>query len=440
MASNMQAHKIIPAHKLRSNNIVVVGLGYVGLPLALLAKKNGYNVSGIVRSKYKADLINKKICPFEDKSISRELKQHFISATVDFSIIKDADIVIICVPTPVDGYHKPDLEPIITTSKNIGINLKKGTLIILESTVNPGTIREQVIPLLERESKLIAGKDFYIAHCPERINPGDTTWNVKNISRIVGGFDDKSLERAVRFYKSIISAKIKPMQSIEEAEAVKIVENCFRDINIAFVNELAISFSLLGIDVVNVIEGASTKPFSFLPHYPGCGVGGHCIPVDPYYMIEYASGKGFSHRFLSLARQINNDMPLYTANLAINELENQGKNLKNSTVTVLGISYKKNIDDFRESTSFKIIESLKKRGINVKSYDPHVLDKSTAKNLDEALNNADAIILATDHDEFLTLTPEYLLENNINILIDGRNCFNGEQFIKAGIYYKGIGR
>ncbi len=429
------------ASKMKINNkIVIVGLGYVGLPLALLAKKNGYNVNGIVRSKHKADLINREICPFEDKNIAQELKQHPFFVTIDFSIIKKADIILICVPTPIDGYHKPDLEPIIAASKNIGSNLKMGSLIILESTVNPGTIRNLVIPLIEKESKLIAGRDFYIAHCPERINPGDVTWSVGNIPRVVGGLENKSLEKAVKFYRSILSANIKPMRSIEEAEAVKIVENCFRDINIAFVNELAMSFSLLGIDVLNVIEGASTKPFSFLPHYPGCGVGGHCIPVDPYYMIEYASGKGFSHRFLSLARQINNGMPLYTVNLVIKELENQGKNLKNTTVTVLGISYKKNIDDFRGSPSFKIIKTLKKRGINVKSYDPHVLDKSTAKNLDEALNNVDAVIIVTDHTEFLTLTPEQLLKNNVNILIDGRNCLNGEQFIKAGIHYKGIGR
>lgn len=426
--------------KIYDIKVVIVGLGYVGLPLALLARQAGYNVSGVVRSKHKAELINKRISPFEDKKISRELKQFPFFASVDFSITKDADVIIICVPTPVDNHHKPDLEAIVSVSKNIGKNLKIGSLIILESTVNPGTIRDLVIPLIEKESKSIAGRDFYIAHCPERINPGDCVWSVKNISRVVGGFENKSLVKTVEFYKTILTAEVKPMRSIEEAEAVKIVENCFRDINIAFVNELAMSFSLLGIDVVNVIEGASTKPFSFLPHYPGCGVGGHCIPVDPYYMIEYASGKGFTHKFLSLARQINNGMPSYTVNLAVKELENQGKNLKNTTVTVLGISYKKNIDDFRESPSLKIIKMLNKKGINVKTYDPHILGKSTEKNLDEALKNTDAVIVATEHTEFLSLTPERLLKNSIHILIDGRNCLDKSLFIKAGIYYKGIGR
>lgn len=420
--------------------ISVIGLGYVGLPLAILADKKGYEVFGIDINQNKIDLINAKKTPFKDRKLEKELRNSKITAFANFSKIGESNIVVICVPTPVDDNHMPDLGPIENVCKSIAPLLKKGQLIILESTVNPGVSEEVIIPLLEKRLELKAGKDFYISHCPERINPGDEKWTVENIPRVVGSFEAKGLEKSLEFYRSIIDAEITPMNSLKEAESVKVVENSFRDINIAFVNELAMSFTKLGIDAVNVIKGASTKPFAFMPHFPGCGVGGHCIPVDPYYLIEYAKKSGFYHDFLSLARRINNNMPEFTAELAIHELNRVGIATKNAKVAVLGLAYKANIDDCRESPSFEIIKVLKENGVATVSYDPFVLDRSTAQSLDEVVKGTDAVIIATAHNLFKKITPDYFLDKGVKVIIDGRNCMDKEKFLKAGIIYKGIGR
>jgi UDP-N-acetyl-D-glucosamine dehydrogenase len=425
---------------IRNEKIAIVGLGYVGLPLALLADKKGYGVVGILRNQEKADLINKKTPPFKDDLIKELLPTSNLIASTDFQNIKDASIVIICVPTPVNKNFTPDLEPIKSASRNIGKNLQKGQLIILESTVNPGVSEDVVLTILEEESGLKAGVDFYLSHCPERINPGDPKWNVENINRVVGSLEEVGLEKTVNFYESILTGNIKKMKNLKEAEAVKVVENSFRDINIAFVNELAVSFSSLGIDVVNVIDGAATKPFAFMPHYPGCGVGGHCIPVDPYYLIEYAKTYGFDHDFLALARRINNRMPELTADIVQAGLNEIKVAMKEANVTVLGLAYKANIDDSRESPSFEIIRFLKKLGANVTVYDPYIPQKSTVQTLTEALDNADAVVIATNHKEFKELKPEDFISRNIKVIIDGRNCLPKEEYLSKGLIYKGIGR
>lgn len=419
--------------------IAVIGLGYVGLPLALLAARKKYNVIGIDKNKEKVDLIKQRISPFNDKSISKELKTTTMVASTDFDLIKKASVVIMCVPTPVFENHTPNLEPVKSASTEIGSRLQKGQLIVLESTVNPGVSEEIVLPILEKQSHLKAGTDFYISHCPERINPGDPKWNVENINRVVGSLEPTGLKLAAEFYRSILSSEVKEMGSLKEAEACKVVENSFRDINIAFVNELAMSFDQLGIDVVRVIEGAATKPFAFTAHFPGCGVGGHCIPVDPYYLIEYAQENGFEHDFLRLARKINNKMPEFTANLVVQGLNQSGLSINNTKVAVLGLSYKADIDDYRESPSFDIIKHLKKLGAYVVVYDPFVPDQSTVKTLNEAIKNSTAIVIATAHKEFKDLTAEVLSKSGVKVVIDGRNCLPKEQFKKNGILYKGIG-
>ena len=424
----------------KAKTIAVIGLGYVGLPLTLLAEKKGYKVVGIDTDKNKIELLKKRISPFSDKEISKKLLNSSIEFENYFIKIKEASIVTICVPTPIYDNHMPNLEPVERACDEIAPHIKKGQLIILESSVNPGVSEEIVLPILEKGSGLKGGKDFYLAHCPERINPGDKKWNVENINRVVGALEEKGLKMAINFYRSIISGEVKPMNSLKEAEAVKIVENSFRDINIAFVNELAMSFSRLGIDVVKVIEGAATKPFSFMPHFPGCGVGGHCIPVDPYYLIEYAKEKGFEHDFLRLARRINNRMPKFTADITAKGLNEKRIAINGTKVTVLGLAYKPNIDDFRESPSFEIIKKLEEYGAEIETFDPYVLEKSTAKNLEEALNGSVAVIIATAHDVFKNLTPEYLVDKGIKVVIDGRNCLPKEKYVKAGLIYKGIGR
>lgn len=427
--------------KKSGKTVAIIGLGYVGLPLALLADQKGYKVVGIDLNKEKVALITKKLVPFVDKKIEATIKRSKLTASTDFTVLAKADIVVICVPTPVDDCRKPNLEPVRNSCKQVAKYLKKGQLIILESTVNPGVCDEIVTPILEKGSKLKVGKDFQLAHCPERINPGDTKYDVGNIARVVGSNSSAGLDQAVAFYTSMIDAPIKPMQSLKEAEAVKIVENCFRDVNIAFVNELAMSFSRLGIDVKNVIEGASTKPYAFMAHYPGCGVGGHCIAVDPYYLIEYAhSTNGFNHKMLALARKINNGMPKFTVETLLKALKDNKLKSKGLRIAVLGLAYKADIDDCRESPSYEVIKELKKLKMTVKVFDPYVKKDSTVASLDEALTDVQAVILTTAHKEFKQFSPAYFKTKGITIVVDGRNCLDKSAFLEAGLAYYGIGR
>ncbi len=425
---------------LNDKKIAVIGLGYVGLPLALLADKKGYDVVGILRDPKKARLINKREMPFKDVRLAKELRESNLKATIDYKKIKGASIIIICVPTPVHEDYTPNLGPIKSACNSIATVLQKGQLVILESTVNPGVSEDTVLPLLEEGSGLKAGEDFYLAHCPERINPGDPKWTVENINRVVGGLETVSLEKAATFYTSILTGKVKKMASLKEAEACKVVENSFRDINIAFVNELALSFDKLNIDVKNVIDGAATKPFAFMAHYPSCGVGGHCIPVDPYYLIEYAKAHGFDHDFLALARRINNKMPAFTIENVMNGLNSIKIALNGAKVAVLGLAYKANIDDDRESPSYEVIKHLKEMGAEVAVFDPYLPGKSSVKSLDEALDGAQAVVITTSHNEFKALTPKDFLTRNIKVIVDGKNCMQKDLFTDAGIIYKGIGR
>jgi nucleotide sugar dehydrogenase len=420
--------------------VAVVGLGYVGLPLAVRASERGYTVIGFDTNQEKIALLNQGKSPIEDSFLEQNITRFRFDATSDPKKLKVADIFLICVPTPVDESFYPDLKPVITASELIAAHAKKGALVVLESTVNPGVSEEVVRPLFEKAGYTV-GKDIYLAHCPERINPGDIKWNVTNIPRVVGSFDATGLNLAYEFYTSIVDGEIRKMKSIREAEAVKIVENSFRDINIAFVNELARSFDVLNIDVKDVILGAATKPFAFMAHYPSCGVGGHCIPVDPYYLIERAKQSGFDHKFLKIAREINNGMPAYTVELLQDALNQVKLPLNGTYVGVLGLSYKANIDDVRESPAFKVIKHLTKHGAKVETFDPHVKKRSSMKTLEAILKKSEALILVTDHKEFKeTLTPALLKKHGIKVIIDGKNCLDKASFNKSRIIYKGIGR
>jgi UDP-N-acetyl-D-glucosamine dehydrogenase len=416
--------------------VAVIGLGYVGLPLSLLAAKKGYDVTGIDLDAKKVDFINKRKDPIGEEFIARNIKSTTLKAASDFSSVSSADIVIVCVPTPVEHDYQPNLRPLKGAVSSIAKNIKKGALVIIESTINPGVCDEIVIPLIEKESGFKLNADFFVSHCPERINPGDSKWSVENIPRVAGSSDPQGLKKTVSFYESIIEAPIKAMGSIKEAEAVKIVENSFRDINIAFVNELAMSFTKLGINVKNVIDGAATKPFAFMAHYPSVGVGGHCIPVDPYYLIEYAKGYGFDHEFLSLARAINNRMPEFTIEQLIEALNEAGISIKGAKVAVLGLSYKANVADDRESPSYKLIKMLSTKGAKAVAYDPYLPDKSDTESLDEAIENADAVIVATNHREFMKLNVAKLKGK---VFIDGKNAFDKKIFLEGDVIYRGIG-
>ena len=421
-------------------NVVVVGIGYVGLPLALLARARGYHVQGIDIDEHKRNAVRNVTVADLEAPLTAALHDEPLEVSGHFGPVHDAHIVIICVPTPVDAEHNPDLSIVKNAARRVGRNLRKGTLIILESTVHPGTCEEIFIPTLEKSSGLQAGSDFAVAHCPERINPGDKTWPIERIPRVIGATTPKALAVAAGFYRSILSAPVHTMENIKEAEAVKVVENSFRDINIAFVNELAMSFNKLGIDVSNVLEGAATKPFGFMLHQPGCGVGGHCIPVDPYYLIRYARNNGFSHRFLSLARSINEDMPAYTVSLAEEGLHKLGRRLKGSNIALLGLSYKANVSDLRESPSLDIKTLLERKGALVRTFDEHAQDRSSVHSFADALNGADAAIIATAHAEFTALPPSAFATRGVRVVVDGRNCLPKEQYLRAGILYRGIGR
>lgn len=421
--------------------ITVVGLGYVGLPLAVLSAKKGYPTYGLERSADKVERINRGENFLQDEFLSECFKAGMVSASSDPAIVKESDIIIVCVPTPVDKQYNPDLGPVRSAIKAIieNIHPEKRPLVIIESTINPGVCEEVVEPMFS-EAGLTEGKHYDLAHCPERINPGDPKWNVTNIPRVVGAKNPHGLKRAVTFYESILDAHVRPMKSLKEAEAAKVVENSFRDINIAFVNELARSFDALGIDVTDVIAGAATKPFAFMPHWPSCGVGGHCIPVDPYYLIERAKQAGFDHRFLRTARAINNGMPAYAVELLQDKLNDVGLPMNGTHVGVLGIAYKANVNDVRESPAIPIIELLKKHKCVVHTYDPFITEKSTEASLEALLEKSTAILLVTNHREFVEMDVKFLQKHGIKAIVDGKNCLDKTAIEKLGIVYKGIGR
>lgn len=430
-----------PSKSVKLDTVAVVGLGYVGLPLALLADKKGHRVIGLdTNESLLKDLQTHTAPAFIEGEDEVQYALHEIEARTDSQIVSEAQVVIVCVPTPVFEDHTPDLEPLIAATKAIAPSIQAGTLVIIESTVSPGVCEDILLPMLEKANGLVREKTLLFAHCPERINPGDPKWNLSNIPRVVGAVGLRSLKKATNFYSELLDAPIRPMRTIREAEAVKMVENSFRDINIAFVNELAMSFQTLGIDIVGVIKGASTKPFGFMPHYPGIGVGGHCIPVDPYYLIAEAKKNGFNHKFLKVARRVNNGMPKFAVTLLKNALHKKGIEMKNARVAVLGLAYKKNISDTRESPSLKTIQELQREGAEVSTFDPFTPHLSTATSVEDALTGAQAVIVATDHDQFKTLSAKMLKDKDVKIILDGKNFLEKELFTSKGITHIGIGR
>ncbi len=424
---------------MQKNKVTVIGLGYVGLPLAIaIAKNKKYKVYGLDTDRKKVELINQKKAPFKEESIRENIKKVKIKCSDNQETIEDSEYIIVCVPTPVKDNKTPNLNPIKSASRTVAKYLEKGQKVIIESTINPGVCEEVILPILEK-SGLKGGKDFTLSHCPERINPGDQKWNVSNIPRNIGSLSQKGNKIVANFYRSFLKAEINEVSSLKVAEATKVIENTFRDINIAYVNELAKSFDLMEIDLPEVIQAASNKPFAFMPHFPSCGVGGHCIPVDPYYLINKAKKVGFDHGFLRKAREVNNSMPSYTVKLLEKELKKINKSLKNSKVGLFGLAYKAGVSDLRESPALEIEKILKKKKAKVKSFDPFIPEKSDVKSLNKLLEYSDFIIIATNHKQFQKITSQTLQKNKIKIVIDGKNCLNKRAIQKANIIYKGIG-
>ena len=382
-----------------SKTISIVGLGYIGLPLALAASNNGHHVIGIDTDKFKVDQINKGISPIEDVSnaqLNLVLKNAKFMATNSFEFIQDSEITIICVPTPLGSNRKPDLSYIEKAIELVSPYLVKGTLIVLESTVAPGTTRNLIPALVERYSKL-PSSEFYFAYSSERVDPVNKSWNLKNTPKIVAGLDSESRERARVFYAGFVDLVIEA-ESLESAELAKLLENSFRLINISFINEFAMYCQVKGIDVNEVISLASSKPYGFMPFYPSIGVGGHCIPIDPLYLADSAREIGASTRFLDLADQINLAMPNYFINRAISILDS----IKGKKILVIGLSYKPNVADVRETPVEALISGLKNKGAEVFWHDDLVKEWNGEKSV--ALSNKyDLAILATPH-TYLDLT------------------------------------
>ncbi len=420
--------------------VSIIGLGYVGFPLlCAVAATKKYNVFGYDLDKKKIEKASNHISTVADELAESLVKDAVYSVSSNEEDLKDTDVYIVCVPTPVDEFHNPDYTPVISAAHAISKYIKKDSYVILESTVNPGTCEEVFIPALQEHTKLQAGIDFHVAHCPERINPGDPKWNVVNIPRNIGSTSVKATKYLADFYRSFLTGIVNEMATLKEAEATKIIENTFRDINIAYVNELAKSFDILGINLINVIKGASNKPFAFMAHYPSCGVGGHCIPVDPYYLIERAKKAGFDHKFLRDARNINNSMPRYTVEKLVMGLNSIGKSVKGSNIALLGLSYKRNISDLRESPALIIKKILMEEyQSELRIFDPYNLEMSTHKTLKEVLKDVDAVLIATGHDEFVKLPISSW--KNIPVIVDGQNCLDFEKMKELGNIYVGIGR
>ena len=354
--------------------IAIVGLGYVGLPLSFQFARSGVTVLGLDIDTAKVDSLNQGksyIKHIPSESVAEIVRSGQFSASSDFSRIREVTAIIICVPTPLNKNREPDISYILETGKSIGRYLPKGCLVVLESTTYPGTTDEDLREVLEIGSGLEAGRDFHLAFSPEREDPGNPDSKVAIIPKVVGGYTPTCLQKAVELYSRAVKTVV-PVSSCRVAEATKLLENTFRGVNIALVNELKMVYSAMGIDVWEVINAAKTKPFGFMPFYPGPGLGGHCIPIDPFYLTWKAREYGQNTRFIELAGEVNTSMPGYVVNRVVDALNDRQKALKGSSILVLGLAYKPNVDDERESPSYTLMEMLSNRGAKVAYYDPYV--------------------------------------------------------------------
>lgn len=463
---------------MKNIKVAVIGLGYVGLPLASLCAVKGYQVIGYESNQKVVDILSKSKSHIVDETVEKLLAKANESGnfypTAEKDKLSECSIYLICVPTPIDSNNDPDIQPLIGALDVIAPYINKGDLIVVESTVFPGTCDDIVLPYLEEKTGNKAGVDFQLAHCPERVNPGDDFWTTENIPRVVGATTAEGTKSAAEFYVSILGGELydvrdvrkslRPkvrlaetksgyevaqptlgsvtmMHSIRDAEAVKAMENTVRDVNIAFVNELAKISDVLNLDVVDVIDGMSTKPFGKGPFFPGTGVGGHCIAVDPEWLKDASKKAGYMPEIIQLARNTNNSMPNYAISLLQDALNERGRPIKGTKITVLGVAYKKNVDDPRESPFFEIRKTLTNKGADLSIYDSWIKTENTAESVEEALKDSKAIFIVTDHDNCINQLKKLdLKKTGIEVIIDGRNCLESDHITKQGILYSGIGR
>jgi UDP-N-acetyl-D-glucosamine dehydrogenase len=408
----------------RKANITVIGLGYVGLPMCVEFAHKGFFVAGVDKDAEKIKQLKAgksyimDISPETLQSIQRNF-----SPTTNFHVLSEADVVIICVPTPLNKTKDPDLSYIAAATAEIKKNLQPNQLIILESTTYPGTTDEIVLPQLE-ETGLKVGRDFFLAFSPERIDPGNATWNFRNTPKIVGGVTTDCGELAELLYTDVVDRVVR-VSSSKSAEMVKLLENTFRAINIAMVNEVAIMCNKLGIDTWEVIDAAATKPFGYMPFYPGPGLGGHCIPIDPQYLSWKLKMLNYSAKFIELADEINSSMPEYVVTKITDALNFESRSVKGSKIVLLGVAYKKNSNDLRESPALDIAKLLKLRGADVVYHDPYIpqmiLDSETIHSEEltpSLLKHADCVVIVTDHEDY---DWQFVVDHS-KLILDTRNA------------------
>ena len=421
--------KLIDKLERKTATIGIVGLGYVGLPLMLRYCEVGYKVVGFDIDQTKVDALRagkSYIEHISSASIENAVRSNF-DPTTDFSRAADVDALILCVPTPLNKYREPDLSFVLNTVEALLPHLRAGTVVSLESTTYPGTTEEELKPRIEKRG-LKVGKDIFLVFSPEREDPGNPNFTTRSIPKVCGGCTPACLEAGIALYRQVID-KVVPVSSTQAAELTKLLENIHRSVNIGLVNEMKMVADKMGIDIHEVIRAAATKPFGFVPYYPGPGIGGHCIPIDPFYLTWKAREYGMHTRFIELAGEINSSMPDYVISKVASALNGKSKSIKGSSILVLGIAYKKNVDDVRESPSVFLMEKLRDLGAQVAYSDPHVpafprmrahrFDLSSVALTPESIAKFDCVLLATDHDKF-----DYeMVKTHSSVLIDCRGKF-----------------
>ncbi len=424
----------------REATVGIIGLGYVGLPLAIEFARAGFPVLGFDLDDAKVEAVNagRPYIKHIDRERMRELSgRESCGATSEFSRLNEADCILICVPTPLTKNREPDVSYIERTSATIALTLRPGQLVVLESTTYPGTTRDVVQPIME-QAGLTAGKDFFLAFSPEREDPGNPKFSTRSIPKVVGGLGRDDLRLACALYNAIVPETV-PVSSPDAAEATKLLENIFRSVNIALVNELKVVFQRMGIDVWEVIRAASSKPFGFMAFYPGPGLGGHCIPIDPFYLTWRAREFETSTRFIELAGEINTGMPEYVIARLVEALNQDERSLKGSRILVLGASYKKDVDDDRESPSYRLLELMQQGGAKTDYHDPfvprlrpgrkHQFRMRSVKLTPESLQKYDAVLIATDH----TSVDYDLVGRHAKLVVDTRNAMARVKAPKARV-------
>ncbi|HEY3375691.1 MAG TPA: nucleotide sugar dehydrogenase [Candidatus Aquicultor sp.] len=409
----------------KTARVGIIGMGYVGLPLAVAIAQAGFTVTGIDVDKAKVSSISRGESYIPDvptADLKDAVDKGLFSATTDFSVLKDADVISICVPTPLSEMREPDITYVRAAASEVAKYLRSGQLVILESTTYPGTTEEVLLPMLE-ESGLTVGKDFWLAFSPERVDPGNEKYNMSNTPKVVGGVKSQCTEAARLFYSQFVG-QVVPVSSTQAAEMTKLLENIFRCVNIALVNELMVLCDRMGINIWEVIEAASSKPFGFMPFFPGPGLGGHCIPIDPFYLSWKARQYDFHTEFIELAGKTNEGIPYFVATKVGEALNAHEKSIKGSNVLVLGLAYKKDIGDTRESPALKIITLLENLGAHVTYHDPYakqaIIGAKTYTSVEltpAVVNESDCVLIVTDH----TNVDYQMVADNAKLIVDTRN-------------------